>query len=188
MQVFIIAAMTVDGFIAKDPNVSSTTWTSKEDAVWFANKTKEAGVVVMGNKSYQTIPDKHRPLKDRINIVYSRGQNDKLSKFSRENLAEKNQLLYTDLPAKELVEEVQEAGFKQLAICGGASIYRMFLEAGLVDKLYLTIEPVLFGGGVKLFEEKGSFKDVQNLKLANVHKLSPQTMVMEYDINKFKYK
>src|SRR3990172_3225178 len=53
----------------------------------------------------------------------------------------------------DLLSDLETRGYKEVAICGGASIYTMFLEANLVDTLYLTIEPKLFGKGVSLLNK-----------------------------------
>ena len=34
---------------------------------------------------------------------------------------------------------------------GGSQTNTLFLEAGLVDEIWLTIEPVIFGSGIDLF-------------------------------------
>jgi dihydrofolate reductase len=44
------------------------------------------------------------------------------------------------------------AGEGDVAVGGGASIARQFLDAGLVDELRLHILPVLLGNGLRLFE------------------------------------
>jgi dihydrofolate reductase len=41
IKVFIVAAMTADGFIARDNSVPSTAWTSKVDKKDLANFPKE---------------------------------------------------------------------------------------------------------------------------------------------------
>jgi dihydrofolate reductase len=55
-------------------------------------------------------------------------------------------------PAKLLARLAQE-GAHAVAICGGASIYNLFMQAGLVDEIYLTVSPLLFGRGLSLFTE-----------------------------------
>nr|AIA18252.1 Dihydrofolate reductase [uncultured bacterium] len=136
MKVFIIAALTADGFIAKDANHPAM-WTSKADKKRFVELTKKAGVIVMGSTTYKTIG---RPLKDRINIVYSKTQ-----KFEG---AETTQ----DSP-QELLKNLEARGYNEVAICGGSHIYSMFMKAGVVDTLYLTVEPIIFGKGISLFNE-----------------------------------
>ena len=156
MSVFIIAALSADGFIASFPGEPAL-WTSKADKRFFTEKTKQAGVVVMGRLTFETIG---HPLKDRLNVVYS--------KTKSAQIQEKPGILeMTSKPPLDLVEELKSRGYKNIAICGGQSIYTMFLKAGAVDKLFLTVEPVLFGQGVSLFgqpfKNKLIFKSAKNI-------------------------
>ena len=170
MNVFIIASVSADGFIARfnDVDGSSTDWTSREDTRFFVRKTKEAGVIVMGYSTYKTIPEKFCPLKDRLNLVYTR--KDLKSKLDN--------LRYVNSSPKELIDSLEKEGHKNIAICGGRSIYSMFMEAGVVDKLYLTVESIVFGKGVSLFDKELDIK----LKLVKSENLSDQTILLEYDV------
>jgi len=162
MKIFIIAALSADGFIAKD-QAHAATWTSKEDKQFFAKKTKEAGVVVMGSNTYKTIG---RPLKERLNIVYSR-----------------QALIFPDVQVtqeypEDLVARLEKQGFGEIAIIGGAQIYTLFMEAGLVDTLYLSVEPLIFGQGIPLFT-----KPLQtNLSLILQQRLGEQSLLLEYSV------
>ena len=162
MTTFLIAAITADGFIAKSSD-HLVAWTSKEDKKFFVEKTKEAGVVIMGLNTYKTIG---KPLPDRLNIVYSRTEKD----LEGVEVTE-------DEPSK-LLNNLAERGYKEVAITGGAQIYTMFMEAGLVDKVYLTVEPILFGYGMSLFTKRLDIK----LKLQSTQKLNDSTVTLEYDI------
>jgi dihydrofolate reductase len=54
------------------------------------------------------------------------------------------------------IEQARKAaGDKDVYIAGGASIADQALRLGLVDELDLHIEPVLLGGGTKLFADLG---------------------------------
>lgn len=44
------------------------------------------------------------------------------------------------------------AGDKDVCIAGGAATAQQYLKAGLVDEVQLHLVPVLFGGGLRLFE------------------------------------
>lgn len=44
------------------------------------------------------------------------------------------------------------AGQRDIRIAGGANMIVQYLNAGLIDEFHLTISPVLFGGGQRLFE------------------------------------
>jgi len=170
MLVYIIAAITLDGFIGKSADHRSTEWTSPEDKKFFINRTKQSGAILMGSTTYNTIG---RPLPGRLNLIYTNHP----EKYPSDN----PQLLRTtNLPPKELVHQLQATGYKELAICGGSTIYSLFMAAGVVDKLYLTVEPVLFGQGIPLFSQPLN----QKLKLAKLDHLSSQTLLLEYDVEK----
>jgi len=52
------------------------------------------------------------------------------------------------------------------------------MKAGVVDTAYLTVEPVIFGSGIKLFTEALD----NELVFQKLHKLSEQTVVLEYSV------
>lgn len=164
MKTFIIAVLTADGLIAESQDQISTDWTSKEDKKFFSERTKQAGVIVLGHNTYKTIG---RPLPGRLNIVYSKENIEGVEVTQKE-------------PA-ELIKDLENRGYREAAICGGSTIYTMFMEAGLVDKLYLTIEPVLFGSGMTLFNKKF---DAKKLELKSMQKLGDETVLLEYDVVK----
>ncbi len=165
MKTFIIAAMSADGYIAKDAIHSPMGWTSAVDKKRFRDLTREAGVIVMGSSTFKTIG---KALPDRVNIVYTK----KESEFPGVET--------TSLAPQELIKELEARGFKSVAICGGSQIYSMFMKAGVVDTLYLTIEPHIFGKGIPLFNEDMIF----HLKLKNVAQSeSTGTLLLEYAVD-----
>src|SRR6185436_19967096 len=109
MKTFIIAAVTADGYIAKDSQHSPFNWTGKADKKRFIELTKKAGVVVMGSTTYKTIG---QPLKDRLNIIYSRSQTFPGTESTQ------------DQP-KDLIKKLEDRGCKEVAICGRSHIYSM---------------------------------------------------------------
>ena len=44
---------------------------------------------------------------------------------------------------------------KGIWICGGASIVQQMLEADLIDRMDISVIPILLGGGIRLFPELG---------------------------------
>ena len=162
MRAFIIAAMTADGFIAKDEKHSAF-WTSKDDKKRFVELTKRAGVVVMGSNTYATLP---RPLKERVNIVYSKSKTFEGAETTHKSPA-------------ELLQELENRGFKEVAICGGSQIYTMFMKAGVVDRLFLTVEPLIFGKGIPLFNEQMNHP----LTLVSAGQGENGSLLLEYSVN-----
>lgn len=165
MNIFIIAALTADGFIAKNAEHSPLQWRSKFDREFFISRTKKAGVVVMG---YNTAKTMRRPMPERLNIVYSTTTEG----FEGYEVTQK--------PPLELIKDLASIGYKEVAICGGSHTYTMFMEAGVVDKLYLTIEPFIFGDGIRLFKKDLDYK----LKLLSQKVLGGDTLLLEYEVIK----
>ena len=63
------------------------------------------------------------------------------------------------------------AGGKDVALAGGASISRQYLNAGLVDEMQLHLVPFLLGGGERLFDgvsDLGGLKPVRTVAAPNV--------------------
>jgi dihydrofolate reductase len=174
MHCFLIAALTIDGRIGRDSGDISTSWTSTEDRHWFYRRTKEAGVIIMGSKTYAIT---NKALPGRLNVVYS-------SKAEAQPVPDpeqgKGQVWQTNLAPAELLAELSAAGYNEVAICGGTSIYTQFLAAGVVDTLYISIEPKLFGSGVSFCNE---WLDL-SLELQKVTQLTPQVIMLEYKIPK----
>lgn len=168
MHVFIIAAISADGFISRYDEHSSISWRSKEDGQFFIQKTKEAGALVMGATTFGTM---RRPMPGRKHYVLTRDP----SKFAE---YDKSVVEAVTLTPAEIVKKAEDDGYTQLAVCGGSSVYAQFSKAGFVDRLFLTYEPVLFGQGIPLFSDPME----QWLHLESTTNLSDQTVLREYSL------
>ncbi len=166
MNVLLLAAISADGRIAKDASQLAD-WTSKEDKRFFVSKTKEAGVLIMGRKTYETIG---RPLPNRLNVVMTREAD---TSKNIEGLLE-----YTSKSPHELIADIQARGYESVVIGGGASVYSTFLREGLVTDLYLTVESLLFGSGVSIIDGI----DKVSLDLQSVEKIGAQSVLLHYRI------
>jgi dihydrofolate reductase len=164
MKVSMIVAISVDGFIAKEPSLPSTKWTSSEDKKHFVTITKSAGVVVMGKNTFNTIG---KALPGRRTIVYSN------TPIGAQNIE------ITSLEPKDLIAKLEKEGVREVVICGGQTIYTMFMETKLIDKIYVTIEPVFFGKGLSIFG-----KEIQsNVELVSAKK-QKKSLFLEFNVIK----
>lgn len=164
MRVFIIAAVSADGFIGRGPEHLAD-WTSKEDKQLFVRLTKEAGTMVMGSRTFDTIG---RALPGRHTIVYT----------SRPENYQMEGVTATTEDPKALIKRLKAEGHSALAICGGAHIYDLFLQSGVVTELYLTLEPLLFGKGITLFKQAVE----QPLTLKATEQLNANTVLLHYGL------
>ena len=164
MKIILIAAVTADGFIARDSNQLAD-WTSKEDKQVFVGLTKQAGVMIMGRNTYETIG---RALPGRKTIVYTSKPLDNA------------EVQVTQAEPSELISQLAKEGFEEVAICGGQQIYDLFLSKGLVDEIYLTIEPKIFGSGISLALSSNDL----DLHLLESDKLNDDTLLLRYEVKK----
>jgi len=104
--------------------------TSKTDKDYTKN------MVVMGRKTWESIPHEHRPLKNRINIVLTRNKNVKL-KHSIEN----NKDTFVKHDFNEILEVAKlNENFKisNIFIIGGEILYKLALETNQISKIFVT--------------------------------------------------
>lgn len=118
MEKIIIAAVAENGVIGKDGEIP---WHIPEDLQHFKEKTT-GSTVVMGRKTFQSLPDSFTPLPDRENIVLTK------SDFSTQNESVKI--------ANSLDEAWRRASNERAYIIGGAGVYEQVMEEA--DRMILT--------------------------------------------------
>lgn len=151
MSTFIVVATSKDGFIANESHVYSWHWTSQADKNAFKGLTRASSptdrvALVMGSKTFETFArngEPAKPLPGRPNVVYSRSDT-----FRKAYGLLKKDFEITDKDPAALVRDLILRGFNKIAVIGGARIYQMFLDAGEVSTVYMTVEPIKFGHGI----------------------------------------
>ena len=172
MHVFLIAAISLDGFIAPKGVERSFDWTSAEDKQFYVSMLKKSDAIVIGSRTFGTFS---RYPKDSRWIIYT----SKPESFNNPKPSVIRAEATKESP-EDLLKRLENEGCKEVMINGGASIYSMFMKAGLVDTLYLTIEPEIFGDGIKLFSP-----EIQaTLQLVKVEKMGENAMLLEYKVSK----
>jgi dihydrofolate reductase len=147
-----IAAITLDGKIAKGPNHPSD-WTSKEDKRFMRGLLDKSDVVIVGNNTYKTAI---KPLSRRNCIVLARSVNSPPARGGVPRLQSgrgggRQNLTYINPQKSDIKKLIRARKYKTVAILGGAQTYTYCLQNNMLDELYLTIEPLVFGRGIDLF-------------------------------------
>jgi len=169
MKIILLMAITLDGKIAKH-TTQLADWTSKADKQIFVEETKKAGIIIMGKTTYDTIG---RPLPGRLNVIMELGPD------SSKNI--KDSLEFTETPPQKLIKDLSARGFDNIILGGGSTINGLFLKENLVDEIWLTIEPKIFGEGLSLF--KGADVNL-DLELIEVKNLDKNVIHVRYKIKK----
>ena len=120
MEKIIIAAMDEENAIGKNGEIP---WHYPEDMKHF-RKLTTGNTVIMGRKTYFSLPEDFRPLPDRENIVLTRGDPEIDESVKVVN---------------SLEEAYQSAENQKIFIAGGASVYEQTLKEA--DEMVLTRVP-----------------------------------------------
>jgi dihydrofolate reductase len=174
MKTILIFVSTLDGKITKwgDPKVRS--WSSKNDQDYFDKIWDDTRVVIMGSGTYK--PDPVRPNPKHLFIVMTR----KPAFYEMEE--KEGQLEFTSESPSFLVKRFEEEGDARVLIVGGPQIATAFLREQLIDELWLTIEPKIFGTGASFVTEE---KLDINLNLLSSERMNEQgTLITKYRVIK----
>lgn len=127
MIISLVVAVSKNYCIGKD---NQLLWHLPIDMAYFKEITS-GGTVLMGRKTYFSIPEKYRPLPNRINIVVSKSEEfiDALTNQHHPQLFAANTI-------DEALDIARKIDTKELFIIGGAEIYRQTMS--IADRLYVT--------------------------------------------------
>lgn len=141
MTISLIVAVSRNGVIGRQGGLP---WRLRDDMAYFADTTM-GNVVVMGRKTYESIPAKFRPLPGRRNIVITRD-----TAWQAEGA--------------EAVGSLDEAlalggAAGEVFVAGGGEIYSLALPKA--DHLYITeIDAAIDGDTVFPHFDKGGWREV----------------------------
>lgn len=170
MRITCIAAITLDGKIAKHQR-HFTDWTSMEDKRVLTEKLDASDAVIVGRNTFDIARE---PLSKRNCVVFTR------SVDSQKRMSD--QLLFCN-PAEIDVRALLE-NYSAIAVLGGTPVYSWFLERGLVDTLLLTIEPIVFGYGLPLFDLGDQVPDI-HWRLTECTQLNERgSLLLQYDVTR----
>lgn len=160
--------ITIDGKIALNSH-QFTSWSSPEDKVLFRKLLNESDLIVAGHNTYRV----SAKLLDKRNcLIFTRSV--KTIKHHKENI------LFCNPENTDVAKLISKLGYKTIAIIGGAPTLSYFLKKNMLDELHITVEPIVFGGGIPIFENVKI--PLRKYKLARVRKLNKSgTLYLHYE-------
>ena len=174
MKTILIFVSTLDGKITKwgEPKVSS--WSSHQDQDYYKKVLNESRLIVMGSNTFNA--DTFKPSADHQLIIMT-GHPDKYK-----NLEITGQIEFTNESPFDLIARFKSKEHKQILVVGGPHIATSFLKEQLIDEVWLTIEPKIFGTGGNFATEVNL--DI-NLHLIHCGKVNEQgTLITKYAVLK----
>jgi dihydrofolate reductase len=163
-------AMSLDGYIA-GPH-GEYDWIVMDPDIDFAEMQSPFDTFLIGRKTFEAM---------------AKMGSDGRSSPGIQNIVLSRTLKPSDYPhvtieadAERLVAGLRAKPGKDIAIFGGGELFRSLLEAGLVDRLEVSIIPVLLGGGIPLLPPPAS-RATLKLRKQRVYEKTG-TVRLEYDI------
>lgn len=174
MNTILVFVSTLDGKITKWGQPDVKAWSSQSDKDYFKNLWRKSQVIVMGSNTYEA--EHFKPSANRLVIILTQN----LSKYKSSEIP--GSLEFTDESPENILARLENSDYNSILIVGGAKVATSFLKKQLIDELWLTIEPKIFGtGGNFVIEEK---LDI-NLNLITTERLNEQgTLINKYSVIK----
>lgn len=169
MNITIMFLQSLDGYIAKS-STDNLSWGSKEDKQFLWNKVNEIGTIVVGRKTYDKLP-KHM-LKGIETYVLSRNK-----QISENHILNESKIHVLNCSVTELYSYLEKQK-KSAVVIGGQETISQFLKENLVDELFITVAPILFGQGIKAFTSENN-QHIQ-LKLSSIKTISNDEILLHY--------
>jgi dihydrofolate reductase len=142
-------------------------WTSKEDWDFFQKSLSRIDTVVVGRHTYQSVAARLR--KRNTFVLSSRPK----------TLVRRGTVTFVN-PANVSLPKLL-GGYKSVAILGGGAVYRFMLEQGLLDEIFVTVEPLIFGRGKEMFA--GGTRTTR-VSLLSAKRLNQEgTLLLHYQVN-----
>lgn len=160
-------SMTVNGYIAtKD---GDTPWS---DAIWneYYDLVKRYKGIILGRKTYELMVEagEFEKIGNPLAIVVS---SKKASGIS-------NTFFVSNL--EEALKVARNNKLEEIIVGGGSVLNGSMLEAGLIDEIFIDIDPLVFGDGLPMFAPNDM--QLKKLKLLNTTMLSKNTIRLNYKV------
>ena len=174
MKVILVFVSTLDGKITKWGNPMVKSWASESDQQYFKQLWNSSRLIIIGSSTFNADPLK--PSSNGLLVVMTRRVSDYI------NYKVPGRLEFTDESPTQLTARFKDDGYDQMMVVGGAHIATSFFKEQLIDEVWLTIEPKIFGtGGNFVTDEK---LDI-NLRLISCEKVNDQgTLITKYAVLK----
>ncbi len=174
MEIAVAVVMSLDGKITRHEDSDFQEWASKEDQQFFYSLFARYDLVVMGLGTYEATRDNFVLGAERLRIVLT----SKYKQYAHKNIPGK--LDFRDQTPSQLVNSLDAAGKANMLVVGGPRMITEFIKSRLVDKLYVTVEPRLFGHGKSLLANTPL--DIQLHLLEHKQLNSQGTILLTYGI------
>jgi dihydrofolate reductase len=150
----------LDGFVSD--NKDQKDWLFKtgdeESLAWSVGTIKEAGLIIMGRKSFETMapywPTATGPFAEPMNsipkAVFTKSGFKGIDPGSSSPNSWNNARI-VDVDLAEGISKLKAESGKPIVAIGGAGFMQNLIATGLIDEYHIAIHPVALGSGLPIF-------------------------------------
>ncbi len=154
-KIILNVAVTLDGFI--EDEFGNFDWCFTDQDYGMTEFLNSIDTIIMGRKSYDVLKKMEEiPYPDKSILVFTRRNltfPENVSKIGEDFLQGINNRL-------------DEIG-KDIWLFGGAEVINLFFETDLIDKIQLSVHPVILGNGKRLFENNDKKRSLKFIRSEN---------------------
>ena len=159
MKITYYAAASIDGFIARTDG--SVDWLPQPEQggedYGYTTFYQSVDALVIGRVTYeQVLSFGDWPYTDKAVFV-----------LSNCSLTEERDDVKIVATIDQLIDELNQSGYKHLWLVGGGKTASTFLQAGLLNKLIISYVPVALGSGIPLFSEPAAEIEMEIISSAD---------------------
>lgn len=144
-------AITLDGYI--EGPAGEYDWCFTDQDYGLSRFFERIDAIFIGRKSYEMAEQQRKNSNDEL-IPGMPVLTEYVFSNTLTSVKEGAVLISGDVIAE--AERIKNQPGKDIWLYGGASLYHSLMRKGLVDELWLSVHPILLGGGKKLFAEQYS--------------------------------
>lgn len=165
-------ATTLDGYIGKEDGSSPGFAFTGSHVDAYQEHLKSYAAIVMGRGTYETgyaygMKPGDRPYGDRPHYVFSKTL----------ELPAHPQLTVVRTDTLAAIDAIKAEAQGEVYLCGGGQLAGFLLANNRIDKLLLKVSPMVYGTGIKLFEQ---FSGLRDFAFKNVTTYDTGVILLEY--------
>jgi dihydrofolate reductase len=172
MKKILVFVSTLDGKITKwgDPEVRR--WSSEGDKEYFHKTWHDSKLIVMGSTTYNV--EQLKPSAHHLYIVMTSNPP------AYKDREVPGRIEFTNESPASLTVRLEKVGYETMLVVGGPQVATSFLQYQLIDEVWLTLEPKIFGMGGNF--ATGKKLDI-DLRLLSCEKINEQgTLLTRYAV------
>jgi dihydrofolate reductase len=167
MKVILIANISANGkvLLAENPQHQAP----PEALGFFVQRANQAGNLIVGRKTFEVLkqfPGGVKQIFPNVEVVVLSKSDDKIEDYK---VVDK---------AKKAISFLEEKGFNEIIIGGGAKTYSAFLDKDLVTDIYFNTIPIVIGSGGIIGQSEDLFL---KFKIAETKLLTPEIVQVHFE-------